>query len=359
MTFARNILIACCGLIAIQACGTHSAHRAGRGSAGDGGSDGGEASGKAGDGADGPGTMGGAGVGGVGGAESASGAGDGGDGATGGSIGADPYFSNVVLLMHFDGTNAATTFTDVKGHTVTPYGAAKLAATTSVFGGASGAFDGTSAYLTLDNSNDWNFGGGDFTVELFVYFTGGVPGQLQIPTLFGLWGPMATNDSWELLYTAKVAGVTGFNHQTDGTLQLLFSTTGSDEVIPAVAWVPAADTWHHIAAVRHGGDFLYFVDGALVGMKSIDAANDGVPDWTRSDPASNAGDWLPGAAVGAAAAIHANTSARLSIGVGVGAPGTVNSQSFLTGYIDEARITKGVARYTAAFTPPSAAFPDD
>jgi hypothetical protein len=155
-----------------------------------------------------------------------------------------------------------------------------------------------------------------------------------------------------------VAGTSGFNHQVDGTLQLVFSATGSDEVIPAVAWVPAADTWYHVATVRHGGDFLYFVDGALVGMKSIDTAG-GVPDWTRTDPVSNSGDWLPGAAVGVTAAIHANASARLSIGVGVGAPGVVNSQSFLTGYIDEVRITKGVARYTSAFTAPTAPFPDN
>jgi len=37
----------------------------------------------------------------------------------------------------------------------------------------------------------------------------------------------------------------------------------------------------------------------------------------------------------------------------------VNPESFLTGYIDEARITKGVARYTATFSVPTSAFPDD
>jgi hypothetical protein len=278
------------------------------------------------------------------------------DTAVGGS--ADPYFDHVVLLMHFDGQDKATTFTDSKAHAVTAYGAAQLSVAKSVFGGSSGAFDGSSAYLTLDNSDDWNFGAGDFTVELFVSFTGGIAGQGTIPTLFGLWGPTATNQSWELLYPASVSGTSGFNDQTDGTIDLIFSSTGADEVAPAVAWAPAADTWYHVAAVRHGGNFLYFVDGTLVGMKSIDANDGGVPDWTRTDPASNSGPWNPGAPVGATAAIHPNTSARLSIGVGVGAPGTVYAPSFLHGYVDEVRITKGVARYTSNFPRPAAPFPD-
>jgi hypothetical protein len=282
--------------------------------------------------------------------------GDGADAAAGDA--GDPYFDKVVLLMHFDGEDKATTFKDSKAHTVTAYGAAQLSVAKSVFGGSSGAFDGNSAYLTLDNSDDWNLGAGDFTVELFVSVTGGIPGQGAIPTLFGLWGPTATNQGWELLYPAKVSGTDGFNDQTDGTLDLIFSSTGSDEVAPAVAWAPAADTWYHVAAVRHGGNFLYFVDGALIGMKSIESGDAGVPDWTRADPASNSGPWTPGPSVGATAAIHPNTTARLSIGVGVGAPGTVYAPSFLHGYMDEVRITKGVARYTSNFPRPAAAFPD-
>ncbi len=66
----------------------------------------------------------------------------------------DPYFSSVVLLMHMDGANGSTTFTDVIGHTVTPNGKVSITTTTSKFGGSSASFDGTSAYLSIPYSSN-------------------------------------------------------------------------------------------------------------------------------------------------------------------------------------------------------------
>src|SRR5579863_7700839 len=163
----------------------------------------------------------------------------------------DPNFCNVVLL-HFDGVDGGAAFTDVKGHAVTAHGSAQLTGTTAAFGGTSGYFDGTTGYLTLAASDDWNFGASDFTVELFANFKGGAAGQTPIPTFFSLWGPTCSEQGWQLNYNVNYNTVASENDLPANSLFVGFSTTGSDEVIPGVAWTPPADSWVHIAAVRHG-----------------------------------------------------------------------------------------------------------
>jgi hypothetical protein len=259
--------------------------------------------------------------------------------------------------MHFDGQDGGTPFTDVKGHAVTPNGAAELSTAQSVFGGSSGHFDGTSAYLTMPSSDDWNFYAGDFTVELFVQFEGGVAAQDDIPTLFGYWGPGSFDCAWQISYDVNWNWATGqSNDAIPGTVYFILSSTGSDEIIPAVPWTPEADTWYHFAVVRSGSTFSYFVDGTLIGAAAL-GEDGGVADWNRLDPASNQGTWYADGGVPADASIHANSTAPFSIGVGIGAPGSPNTQSFFKGFIDEARITKGVARYTSNFARPTQPFP--
>jgi len=269
----------------------------------------------------------------------------------------DPYFSNVVLLMHFDGANGATNFVDVKGHAVTPMGSAALATARSVYGGASGYFDGASAYLKVAPSDDWNFAANDFTVELSVSFAGGISGQLQIPALLMLGPPLG----WQLLYNRAYPPA----DLVPGTVLIMFSTepgpgpvggpqinTSPDQVVPSATWTPSADTWCHLAVVRHGSDFLFFVNGNLIGTRSLGPDGDLV-------------DWLPGSGWESTPNgklpldVSINPSdGNLVIGSGLGSNGDPNPQTYFGGYIDEARITKGVARYTTNFTPPTGPFPD-
>src|SRR3990167_10480500 len=55
-------------------------------------------------------------------------------------------------------------------HVITANGDAQIDTAQSKFGGASGLFDGTGDTLTIPDSDDFNFGAGDFTVEWFARF---------------------------------------------------------------------------------------------------------------------------------------------------------------------------------------------
>lgn len=76
------------------------------------------------------------------------------------------------LLLHCDGTDGSTTFSDngVTGHTVTANGNAQIDTAQSKFGNASGLFDGTGDYLTIPDHADWNFGTGNFTIDAWIRF---------------------------------------------------------------------------------------------------------------------------------------------------------------------------------------------
>ena len=84
----------------------------------------------------------------------------------------DPNFADVSLLLHGDGANNSTTFTDSSSNnfTLSRVGDVKISTTESKFGGSSIFFDGTGDYLTLANNSDFNFPN-DFTVEAWVYPT--------------------------------------------------------------------------------------------------------------------------------------------------------------------------------------------
>ena len=78
----------------------------------------------------------------------------------------DPYWNDVAVLLHMDGDNDSTTFTDVKGKQIINYGNAKISTAYSKFGGSAGYFNGATAdYITIPASPDFEFGSGDFTIE--------------------------------------------------------------------------------------------------------------------------------------------------------------------------------------------------
>lgn len=220
----------------------------------------------------------------------------------------DQYFADVSLLMHMNGTNASTTFTDSSSNafTATAYGNAQISTAQSKFGNASGKFDGNGDYVQITSANALELGAGDFTIELFYYHDGGNQ------TFAGLVGKGAVSSTASDAWTLEFGGP-----------GLIFVPWASSSTTVQCS-LPSNNAWHHVAVTRSGSTLRLFVDGVQESSNTVSFT------------------------------IATNNSGPLVIGGGAFAP-TLRSFS---GYIDELRITKGVARYTANFTAPTAPFPD-
>lgn len=199
-----------------------------------------------------------------------------------------------VALLHFDGADGSTTFTDATGKTWTAAGNARIDTAESKFGGASGLFDGAGDHISTPSSADFAYGTGDFTWELWV----------RLATTAG---------NQYILEHGSNGGTLVYN----GGLKYYNTTTGTGSVLYTANPALVAGTWHHIAAARGAGTTRLFVDGVLKAS---------------------------------AADSHNYPAQALRIGdYGGGGFG-------MDGRPDEFRIKRGAALYTANFTPPAAPF---
>ena len=224
----------------------------------------------------------------------------------------DADFDKVSLLLHCDGADGSTTFTDNSpgSKIVTAYDGARISTAQSKFGGASAVFDGINDYLSAPAHADFDFGTGDFTLEAWVF-------------------QAASSAYSSIICRQKNIGAEGLFQLrlSSGKPEFVFCANSSYSVVTlSAAQSIAANTWTHIALSRLGGIGRLFVDGVLADAKSI--------------------------------AGTLNVAGRpLTIGA-LNTGNSTNLLAFFSGHIDEARITKGAARYTANFTPPTGPFPD-
>lgn len=214
-----------------------------------------------------------------------------------------PRTTSTVLLL--DSTSAAIIDASGRNNMLT-IGDTKISTAVEKYGVGSIYFDGTGDYLSIpQNTLAGDFGTGDFTVEFWMNATAAgtyvaVVGTQSIAgnTTAGMW--RITNRS------ASANGIY-FNYTTGSAFtDLTFSTTNYND-----------GAWHHVAACRASGTLRMFVDGV---------------------------------AVGTATTVSQSLTSGQKIYVGY----NVHDSQYYTGYIDDLRITKGFARYTANFTPPTA-----
>lgn len=222
---------------------------------------------------------------------------------------ADQFFTKVPLLLHGEGSNGGTTFTDSSqnARTVSKVGTVTTSTAHPKYGTASLAFTGGSGanYLSCASSPDFAFPG-DLTVEAYVYWTTKTAGKAD--NIFSVF----VNNGFSLYWDGGL-----YNANT-----LKVSNYGISDPIQ-YSWSPTVGQLYHIAVTRSGTTVRLFIDGTVVATATISTS-------------------------------FVQGEARIG-GVTTHPAGI----STIDGYIDELRITKGWARYTANFTPDAAAFPDD
>ncbi len=222
----------------------------------------------------------------------------------------DPQFGSVSLLLHGNADGSGNIIdSSPSPKTVSKFFNAASATppsypnSNSAFGNAI-AFDGSGDYLRLNGESAFVYGTGDFTIEMWAYRT---DTTTNFPVL------LETRASGEALTSRLAIYYDGF------TANVLINCGSA--AISATGMQLA--TWYHIALSRASQSIRLFVNGNQQGVTTADTSNQGV------------GANRP--------VIGTNLNTDIAV---------------LKGFIADLRITKGVARYTANFTPPTAPFPD-
>lgn len=208
----------------------------------------------------------------------------------------DSSFDKVILLLHADGANDSTAFVDSSPtpKIVTAYNGAKISTSKSKFGGASFDFSGAPSHVRITPTTDFAFGTGDFTLECWVNYS--VHSGARPIALF---------------------------NGSSGVVQLYISggalVVETSDANGGVGGSVPLNVWTHLAVSRESGVVRSFINGVKV-YQYTDAG-----------------------ALGAPSNVNIN-----QYGSGGGYGGT--------GFVDEVRITKGLARYTTDFTPATEPF---
>jgi hypothetical protein len=206
--------------------------------------------------------------------------------------------ANTSLLLHFDNVDIIDSSSTPKA--ITAFGNAQISTAQSKFGGGSLYFDGSGDYLSVPDSTDWDVSG-DYTIEFWAIHASSGSSYTK--------GYLGTN---------SISGTSGFGighylgNLTVRTASSLITSTGA---------LITSSVWNHIAIVWSSSTLKGYVNGTEVLSTTAYTTSTAVP-------------------------------------LIIGNFNNLDPSRYYGGYIDDLRITKGVARYTSNFTPPTAPFPD-
>jgi hypothetical protein len=191
---------------------------------------------------------------------------------------------------------------DRTAKTITVHGGAALSTSVKKYGTASLALDGVGDELSVPPQADFNFGTGNFTLECWIYPTA-VPTAGQYAFVMGQSKAGVGNSSCGLYLGSAAGTIYLYSFGTFGTIN---------------GAAVAQNAWSHIALTREGNDFKLWINGTQAGST-----------------------------VTYAGAMTSATTTNFTIG------GNAGYNLYVTGYIDDVRVSKGVARYTGTFTAPT------
>lgn len=214
---------------------------------------------------------------------------------------ADLLYWTTPLIMGFDGANGSTTFTNdgALSPAFTAAGNASISTLASKFGGSSGLFDGTGDWVQTTDTAAFVLSAADFTLEFWLKTSDSNAALID----YGLV-PSGGSSGWGALITST------------GKLRFI-----ADVTVYTGAVTVNDNAWHHLALVRASGMLKVFIDGIQDGADTSFATSLTIKQ------------------------------AYFAVGACVASRDATYDYS---GYIDDLRLTKGGARYTANFTPPGA-----
>ena len=158
--------------------------------------------------------------------------------------------SNTKLLLHCNGADESTTFTDSSPseHIITAIGTAQLDTSDKKWGTASGLFDGNSDYLTIPDSPDWDIWASlldSWTIDLwFKNYTDDEPVDTH---LIGQY--INNNNYWAFRYNGGLNGLQCIGNDGATTINIY----GNGQITDG--------DWHHVAVIKVNADLAIYLDG--------------------------------------------------------------------------------------------------
>lgn len=216
------------------------------------------------------------------------------------------------VLLHFNGSDGGPPCDDESGKEwTTPWDAAAERDTSyKKFGTASALFQSSiNSYIHTPDHSDFYLASGNFCIDFWMRLA-------SIPAAgssFRIFGQQTDTNNYMRLAVARDA------EDTTTSLSFLLKTAGVSLIDMSRDVTMEIDTWYHVAISRDGDNIYLFLNGSLL---------------TPSVSYSGA---------------FANKAAVFMIG-------QTGSDRYYNGWIDEFRFSKGTARWTSDFTPPTVAY---